>query len=304
MKVFVTGVNGQLGHDVVNELNASGHTAIGSDLKSVYSGITDGTFVTRAPYISLDITREDAVFKAIDQVKPDALVHCAAWTAVDAAEEPDNRKTVFAVNEEGTRHIARASRAVHAKMVYISTDYVFDGTGTEPWQADCTEFAPQNVYGESKLAGEKAVRETLESYFIVRTAWVFGLNGKNFVRTMVTLGKTHRQLRVVSDQIGTPTYTPDLARLLVDMVQTERFGTYHATNEGGFISWADFATEIFRQTGQDVEVFPVTTAEYGLSKAKRPFNSRLSKEKLAQAGFERLPTWQDALTRYLKEATL
>lgn len=304
MKVFVTGVNGQLGHDVVNELNARGHTAIGSDLKPVYSGITDGTFVTRAPYISLDITREDAVFKAIDQVKPDALVHCAAWTAVDAAEEPDNRKTVFAVNEEGTRHIARASRAVHAKMVYISTDYVFDGTGTEPWQADCTEVAPQNVYGESKLAGEKAVRETLESYFIVRTAWVFGLSGKNFVRTMVTLGKTHRQLRVVSDQIGTPTYTPDLARLLVDMVQTERFGTYHATNEGGFISWADFATEIFRQTGQDVEVFPVTTAEYGLSKAKRPFNSRLSKEKLAQAGFERLPTWQDALTRYLKEATL
>lgn len=304
MKVFVTGVNGQLGHDVVNELSARGHTAIGSDLKLVYSGIADGTFVTRAPYISLDITREDAVFKAIDQVKPDALVHCAAWTAVDAAEEPDNRKTVFAVNEEGTRHIARASRAVHAKMVYISTDYVFDGTGTEPRQADCTEFAPQNVYGESKLAGEKAVRETLESYFIVRTAWVFGLNGKNFVRTMVTLGKTHRQLRVVSDQIGTPTYTPDLARLLVDMVQTERFGTYHATNEGGFISWADFATEIFRQTGQDVEVFPVTTAEYGLSKAKRPFNSRLSKEKLAQAGFERLPTWQDALTRYLKEATL
>ena len=304
MKVFVTGVNGQLGHDVVNELNARGHTAIGSDLKPVYSGIADGTFVTRAPYISLDITREDAVFKAIDQVKPDALVHCAAWTAVDAAEEPDNRKTVFAVNEEGTRHIARASRAVHAKMVYISTDYVFDGTGTEPWQADCTEVAPQNVYGESKLAGEKAVRETLESYFIVRTAWVFGLNGKNFVRTMVTLGKTHRQLRVVSDQIGTPTYTPDLARLLVDMVQTERFGTYHATNEGGFISWADFATEIFRQTGQDVEVFPVTTAEYGLSKAKRPFNSRLSKEKLAQAGFERLPTGQDALTRYLKEATL
>ena len=304
MKVFVTGVNGQLGHDVVNELSARGHTAIGSDLKPVYSGIADGTFVTRVPYISLDITREDAVFKAIDQVKPDALVHCAAWTAVDAAEEPDNRKTVFAVNEEGTRHIARASRAVHAKMVYISTDYVIDGTGTEPWQADCTEFAPQNVYGESKLAGEKAVRETLESYFIVRTAWVFGLNGKNFVRTMVTLGKTHRQLRVVSDQIGTPTYTPDLARLLVDMVQTERFGTYHATNEGGFISWADFATEIFRQTGQDVEVFPVTTAEYGLSKAKRPFNSRLSKEKLAQAGFERLPTWQDALTRYLKEATL
>ena len=303
MKVFVTGVNGQLGHDVVNELSARGHTAIGSDLKPVYSGIADGTFVTRAPYISLDITREDAVFKAIDQVKPDALVHCAAWTAVDAAEEPDNRKTVFAVNEEGTRHIARASRAVHAKMVYISTDYVFDGTGTEPWQADCTDFAPQNVYGESKLAGEKAVRETLESYFIVRTAWVFGLNGKNFVRTMVTLGKTHRQLRVVSDQIGTPTYTPDLARLL-GMVQTERFGTYHATNEGGFISWADFATEIFRQTGQDVEVFPVTTAEYGLSKAKRPFNSRLSKEKLAQAGFERLPTWQDALTRYLKEATL
>ena len=304
MKVFVTGVNGQLGHDVVNELSARGHTAIGSDLKPVYSGIADGTFVTRVPYISLDITREDAVFKAIDQVKPDALVHCAAWTAVDAAEEPDNRKTVFAVNEEGTRHIARASRAVHAKKVYISTDYVYLGTGTEPWQADCTEFAPQNVYGESKLAGEKAVRETLESYFIVRTAWVFGLNGKNFVRTMVTLGKTHRQLRVVSDQIGTPTYTPDLARLLVDMVQTERFGTYHATNEGGFISWADFATEIFRQTGQDVEVFPVTTAEYGLSKAKRPFNSRLSKEKLAQAGFERLPTWQDALTRYLKEATL
>ena len=302
MKVFVTGVNGQLGHDVVNELYARGHTAIGSDLKPVYSGIADGTFVTHAPYVSLEITQQDAVLKTVDQVRPDAVIHCAAWTAVDAAEEPENRKTVFAVNEDGTRNIARASRAVNAKMAYISTDYVFDGTGSEPWQADSTEFAPQNVYGASKLAGEKAVRETLESYFIVRTAWVFGLNGKNFVRTMVSLGKTHRQLRVVNDQIGTPTYTPDLARLLVDMVQSDRFGTYHATNEGGFISWADFATEIFRQTGQGVAVLPVTTVEYGLSRAKRPFNSRLSKEKLSKAGFERLPTWQDALTRYLKDA--
>lgn len=304
MKVFVTGVNGQLGHDVVNELSCRGHTVCGSDLKPVYSGVADGTYVTRAPYVSLDITQQKDVLNVLGQVRPDAVIHCAAWTAVDAAQEPENRGVVFAVNEGGTRNIAYASRAVNAKMIYISTDYVFDGKGTDPWQADCLDFAPLNVYGESKLAGEKAVREILEHAFIVRTAWVFGLNGKNFVRTMVSLGKTHRQLRVVNDQIGTPTYTPDLARLLVDMVQTDRFGTYHATNEGGYISWAQFAAEIFRQTGQDVTVLPVTTAEYGLSKAKRPFNSRLSKDKLSQAGFERLPTWQDALARYLKEAAL
>ena len=302
MKVFVTGVNGQLGHDVVNELHQRGHTAYGSDLKPQYAGVSDGTYVTRAPYVSLDITQEGDVFETLEKIKPDAVIHCAAWTAVDAAQDSENRKIVFAVNEEGTRNIAQAAESLDAKMVYISTDYVFDGSGTSPWQADCTDFAPLNVYGESKLAGEKAVRETLERAFIVRTAWVFGLNGHNFVRTMVSLGNTHPQLRIVNDQVGTPTYTPDLARLLVDMVQTDRFGTYHATNEGGFVSWADFAAEIFHQTGQSVKVIPVTTAEYGLSEAKRPFNSRLSKEKLTQAGFERLPTWQDALARYLKDA--
>lgn len=301
MRVFVTGVNGQLGHDVVNELAARGLEVVGSDLKPAYAGIADGSFAVTAPYKSLDITKRDDVLRIMEAVRPDAVIHCAAWTAVDAAEDPENQEKVFAVNAAGTLYMAQAAKAVGAKMLYISTDYVFDGTGSEPRQEDCEDYAPLNVYGRSKLDGERAVRETLERFFIVRTAWVFGLNGHNFVKTMLSLGKTHRELRIVNDQIGTPTYTLDLARLLVDMAQTEQYGTYHATNEGGFVSWAQFAEEIFRQSGQDVRVVPVTTAEYGLSKAKRPFNSRLSKKKLTENGFVPLPAWQDALKRYLRD---
>lgn len=300
MRVFVTGVGGQLGHDVMNELSRRGCEGVGSDLAPVYSGAEDGTPVTAMPYVSLDITDKAAVVDAIAAAKPDAVIHCAAWTAVDAAEdEPDK---VRAINADGTRYIAEACRAAGAKMLYISTDYVFDGQGEEPWQADCTAYAPLSVYGQTKLEGELAVAETLAEHFIVRIAWVFGLNGKNFVKTMLRLGETHDTLRVVCDQIGTPTYTLDLARLLVDMIETDRYGTYHATNEGGFISWAEFAAAIFRTAGMDnVTVVPVTTAEYGLSKAARPYNSRLDKSKLAANGFTPLPHWQDALERYIEQ---
>lgn len=302
MKILVTGVAGQLGHDVMNELHRRGHEGIGSDVAPVYSGVADGTAVTAMPYVSLDITDGAAVAAAVARVAPDAVIHCAAWTAVDAAEEPENAAKVEAVNARGTRHIAEACRAAGCKMLYISTDYVFDGQGSEPWQPDCRDFAPLNVYGRTKLEGEQAVRELVEKYFIVRIAWVFGVNGKNFVKTMLRLGETHDTLRVVDDQIGTPTYTEDLARLLADMAESDRYGCYHATNEGGYISWAQFAAEIFRQAGMDgVRVIPVTTAEYGLSKAARPFNSRLDKRKLAEQGFTPLPPWQDALRRYLQE---
>lgn len=289
MKVFVTGVAGQLGHDVVNELRKRGHEAVGSDL------------ALSNEYVQLDITEKEAVSKVIKDIRPDAVVHCAAWTAVDAAEEEANRDKVWAVNVTGTENIAKACKDIDCKMLYLSTDYVFDGEGTEPWQPDCKEYKPLNVYGESKLAGEQAVSRILDKYFIVRIAWVFGKNGNNFIKTMLKLGQTHPELRVVSDQIGTPTYTYDLARLLVDMCETEKYGYYHATNEGGYISWYEFACEIFRQAKLNVMVTPVTTAEYGLSKAKRPFNSRLAKSKLTEAGFKPLPTWQDALSRYLKE---
>lgn len=299
MKVLVTGVCGQLGHDVVNELTKRGHEAIGSDITPVYSGADDGTAVTRAPYVQLDITDAGAVSRVLGEAKPDAVVHCAAWTAVDAAE--DNEEKVRAINAGGTEHIARACRALGAKMMYISTDYVFDGQGETPWAPDCTDYAPLNVYGQTKLEGELAVRELVERFFIVRIAWVFGLNGKNFIKTMLSLGQKHECVRVVCDQIGTPTYTLDLARLLVDMIETDRYGYYHATNEGGYISWADFAGEIFRQAGMPTKVVPVTTSAYGLSKAARPFNSRLDKRKLIENGFEPLPTWQDALSRYLRE---
>ena len=299
MKVLVTGVCGQLGHDVVNELTKRGHEAIGSDITPVYSGADDGTAVTRAPYVQLDITDADAVSRVLGETKPDAVVHCAAWTAVDAAE--DNEDKVRAINAGGTAHIAKACRALGAKMMYISTDYVFDGQGETPWAPDCTDYAPLNVYGQTKLEGELAVRELVERFFIVRIAWVFGLNGKNFIKTMLSLGQKHECVRVVCDQIGTPTYTLDLARLLVDMIETDRYGYYHATNEGGYISWADFAGEIFRQAGMPTKVVPVTTSAYGLSKAARPFNSRLDKRKLIENGFEPLPTWQDALSRYLRE---
>ncbi len=297
MKVFVTGVGGQLGYDVVNELLSRGYEAVGSDIIPA----ADMAGKTAADYISLDITDSQAVSSAINDIKPDAVIHCAAWTAVDAAEDRENREKVYAVNVKGTENLAKAARAVDAKMIYISTDYVFDGSGTEPWEPDCKTFKPLSVYGSTKLAGEQAVSSLLEKYFIVRIAWVFGKNGNNFIKTMLRLTERFDTLKVVCDQIGTPTYTFDLARLLVDMAESEKYGYYHATNEGGFISWYDFACEIFKAAGKDMKVLPVTTAEYGVSKAARPFNSRLSKEKLSQNGFEPLPTWQDALKRYLKE---
>lgn len=299
MRVFVTGVCGQLGHDMVNELAARGHEPIGSDLAPQYAGVADGSAVTIAPYVQLDITDGESVRRALEDIRPDAVIHCAAWTAVDAAE--DNEDKVRAINASGTRYIAGACKGLGCKLMYISTDYIFDGQGETPWTPDCEDYAPLSVYGQTKLEGELAVRELTERFFIVRIAWVFGLNGKNFIRTMLGLGKKYDSLRVVCDQIGTPTYTLDLARLLADMIESEKYGIYHATNEGGYISWADFAGEIFRQAGMGTQVIPVTTAEYGLSKAARPFNSRLDKRKLAQEGFAPLPDWQDALRRYLKE---
>lgn len=310
MKVFVTGVGGQLGHDVVNELVKRGHTPVGSDIAESYSGISDGSAVTSAPYVQLDITDGEAVLKAVSQIKPDAVIHCAAWTAVDLAEDEDKRDKVRAVNAIGTKNIALACKANDCKMMYISTDYVFDGQGSEPWDPDCKDYKPLNVYGSTKLEGELAVASELDRYFIVRIAWVFGLNGNNFIKTMLKVGKTHDRLTVVNDQIGTPTYTLDLARLLVDMIESDKYGYYHATNEGGYISWYDFAREIFRQAsamgyreyGEDrLTIIPVTTAEYGISKAARPFNSRLDKSKLVNCGFKPLPDWKDALARYLKE---
>ena len=301
MKVFVTGVGGQLGHDVMNELAARGYEGIGSDIAPEYAGMADGSAVTRAPYVPLDITDGEAVERVLSEVRPDAVIHCAAWTAVDLAEDEDKRDKVRAINADGTRHIAKICGELGCKLMYISTDYVFDGQGETPWQPDCTDYAPLNIYGQTKLEGELAVRELAEKFFIVRIAWVFGRNGKNFIRTMLRLGETHDSLRVVCDQIGTPTYTLDLARLLCDMIETEKYGVYHATNEGGYISWADFAAEIFHQAGMTAKVIPVTTAEYGLSKAARPFNSRIDKRKLAENGFTPLPDWRDALGRYLKE---
>lgn len=301
MKVFVTGVAGQLGHDVVNEVCSRGYTAIGSDIAPEYAGVQDGSAVTKCRYVPMDITDKNAVSAILTEIAPDVVVHCAAWTAVDLAEDEDKQEKVRAINAGGTQNIADACKAQNCKMVYISTDYVFDGQGETSWQPDCKDYAPLNVYGQTKLEGELAVANTLDKYFIVRIAWVFGLNGNNFIKTMLNIGKKYPELRVVCDQIGTPTYTLDLSRLLVDMIETDKYGYYHATNEGGFISWYDFACEIFRQAGYTTKVNPVTTAEYGLSKAARPFNSRLDKSKLAQNGFTPLPTWQDALSRYLKE---
>ena len=301
MNVFVTGVNGQLGHDVINELVKRGHVAIGSDLKAQYAGVPDGSAVTRVPYVSLDITDKKAVDAVISNARPDAVVHCAAWTAVDMAEDDENVVKVRAVNEYGTKYIAEACKRFDAKMVYLSTDYVFDGQGDIPWSPDCKDYKPLNIYGKTKLGGEIAVSAVLDKYFIVRIAWVFGLNGNNFIKTMLKIGKNHDVVKVVSDQIGTPTYTHDLARILVDMLETDRYGYYHVTNEGGYISWYDFACEIYHQAGYSTKVIPVTTEEYGLSKAKRPFNSRLDKSKLTGSGFIPLPDWKDALHRYLIE---
>ena len=304
MKLFVTGVCGQLGHDVVNNAISRGYEAVGSDIQPVYSGVADGSVVTSAPYVQLDITDRLAVFAVIEEIKPDVIIHCAAWTAVDAAEDEENKAKVHSINALGTQYIAEAAKAVDAKMLYLSTDYVFDGKGDRPWEPDDKCYAPLNIYGQSKLDGELAVSSLLEKYFIVRIAWVFGLNGKNFIKTMINVGKTHDTVRVVNDQIGTPTYTLDLSRLLVDMVETDKYGYYHATNEGGYISWYDFCVEIYKQYGLDTKVIPVTTEEYGLSKAARPFNSRLDKSKLIESGFLPLPEWKDAVRRYLTEADL
>ena len=301
MKIYVTGVCGQLGHDVMNELVRRGHEGLGSDLAPVYSGVQDGSAVCTMPYEQLDITDTKAVQERLLSAQPDAVIHCAAWTAVDAAEAPENREKVWTINAGGTRHIAQACEQLGCKMMYMSTDYVFDGQGTIPWQPDCENYAPLNIYGKTKLEGEQAVRALVEKFFIVRIAWAFGLSGNNFINTMLRLGQSHTTLRVVNDQVGTPTYTLDLARLLVDMIETEKYGIYHATNEGGYISWYEFACEIFRQADLPVTVQPVTTAEYGQSAAVRPFNSQLDKTKLVTSGFVPLPDWRDALERYLRE---
>lgn len=281
MRILVTGVKGQLGFDVVNELKKNNIEAVGVDIEE------------------MDITDAAAVKKVITESKVDGVIHCAAYTAVDAAE--DNEEICRKINAGGTKNIADVCKELDIKMMYISTDYVFNGQGETPWQPDCKDYKPLNVYGQTKLEGELAVSETLDKYFIVRIAWVFGVNGKNFIKTMLNVGKTHDTVTVVNDQVGTPTYTYDLARLLVDMIQTDKYGYYHATNEGGYISWYDFTCEIYKQAGYTTKVVPVTTAEYGVSKAARPFNSRLDKRKLVENGFEPLPTWQDALARYLKE---
>ena len=308
MRVFVTGICGQLGHDCMNELIARGHEAIGSDIQTSYAGIEDRTAVTTAQYVQLDITDQTAVQTIIEKIRPDAIIHCAAWTAVDAAEDEENRTKVDAINHLGTQNIAEAAKAIDAKMIYISTDYVFDGKGTRPWEPDDKCYAPLNVYGQSKLDGELAVSSILNKYYIVRIAWVFGLNGKNFIKTMINVGKTHDTVRVVNDQIGTPTYTKDLARLLVDMIETEKYGYYHATNSeekpGEYISWADLAEYSYECAGMDTKVNRVTTAEYGASVAKRPFNSRMDKEKLSEMGFIPLPNWRDAVQRYIVESDL
>ena len=301
MKFFVTGVAGQLGHDVMNELAKRGYEGVGSDIAPQYSGVEDGSSVTTMPYVGMDITDAKAVRETILSVKPDVVVHCAAWTAVDLAEDEDKKEKVYAINAKGTQNIADVCKELDCKVIYISTDYVFNGQGTGPWQPDCKDYQPLNVYGKTKLEGELAISNTVSKYFIVRIAWVFGLNGKNFIKTMLSVGKTHDTLKVVNDQIGTPTYTYDLSRLLVDMAETDKYGYYHATNEGGYISWYDFTCEIYKQAGLSTKVTPVTTAEYGVSKAARPFNSRLDKSKLTENGFRPLPTWQDALSRYLKE---
>lgn len=283
MRVLVTGAKGQLGSDVVNELNSRKYETIGVDIEE------------------MDITDPESVNKVVVKANPDVVIHCAAWTAVDAAEDRDNISIVRSVNVEGTKNIANVCKKLDCKMIYISTDYVFSGRGTDPWKPDCRNYAPLNVYGQTKLEGELAVADALDKYFIVRIAWVFGVNGSNFIKTMLNIGKKYDTVRVVNDQTGTPTYTYDLARLIADMAESENYGYYHATNEGGYISWYDFACEIFKQAGYNTNVVPVTTEEYGISKAKRPFNSRLDKSKLLENGFEPLPTWQNALKRYLKE---
>ena len=299
MRIFVTGVGGQLGHDVMNELAKRGYEGVGSDIAPSYSGIADGTAVTTMPYVQMDITDKASVEKVIKEANVDAVIHCAAWTAVDAAEDEENQPKVRLVNVTGTQNIADVCKELDIKMLYLSTDYVFDGQGTTPWEPDCKDYKPLNVYGQTKYEGELAIEEHVKKFFTVRIAWVFGVNGKNFIKTMLNLGKTHDHLTVVNDQTGSPTYTYDLARLLVDMIQTDKYGRYHATNEG-ICTWYEFACEIFKQAGMNVSVAPVSSDEYP-AKAKRPSNSRMDKSKLTANGFTPLPTWQDALNRYLKE---
>ena len=300
MKILVTGVSGQLGHDTVNEALKRGHEVLATDVIPPVN--------CPSPFFPMDVTDQILVSAELERHHPDAVIHCAAWTNVDGAEDEENRPRVDLINHIGTRNIAEACAANGCKMMYISTDYVFDGKGDRPWQPDDRNYAPLNVYGQSKLDGELAVSSLLEKFFIVRIAWVFGLNGKNFIKTMINVGKTHDTVRVVDDQIGTPTYTRDLARLLVDMIETDKYGYYHATNSesvpGEYISWADLAEEAYRAAGMNVKVIRVTTAEYGLSKAARPFNSRLDKSRLAEAGFAALPDWRDAVRRYIEEAQL
>lgn len=295
MKFLVTGVCGHLGHNVMNELTRRRYESVGTNMLSER---------TLKSYIQLDITDEKAMHETITELKPDAVIHCAAWTAVDAAKEEDNKPKVYAINVLGTKYIAEVCKEIDCKIVYISTDYVFDGQGTEPWQPDCKDYKPLNYYGQTKLKGELAVIGTLDKYSIVRIAWVFGLSGKNFIKTMINVGKTHDEMRVVNDQIGTPTYTNDLARLFVDMCETEKYGYYHTTNEGGYINWYESCCVFYRLYGLNTKATPVTTAEYELSKAKRPYNSRLDKSKLVEAGFTLLPTWQDAVKKYLEEVKL
>ena len=280
MKVLVTGAKGQLGTDLMNELAKRGIEGIGVDVEE------------------MDITDAESVRKVITEANPDVVIHCAAWTAVDLAEDDDKKEKVHQVNAVGTENIAKVCHDLDCKMIYISTDYVFDGQGTRPWEPD-DERHPLNVYGQTKYEGELAVEELSDKYFIVRIAWVFGVAGKNFIKTMLRLGKERGAVSVVDDQIGSPTYTYDLSRLLVDMIQTDKYGRYHATNEG-LCSWYEFAKEIFRQAGMDVPVTPVSSDQFP-AKAARPSNSRLNKDKLSENGFERLPAWQDALGRFLKE---
>jgi len=304
MKIFVTGASGQLGHDVVNNATVRGHKVYGSDIQPIYSGVADGSAAASVPYVQLDITDRDAVMAVIEEIRPDAIIHCAAWTAVDAAEDDENIEKVDQINHLGTQYIAEAAKSIDCKMLYLSTDYVFDGQGNRTWKPDDKCYSPLNIYGQSKLDGELALSSILDKYFVVRTAWVFGKCGSNFIKTMINLGKNHDFVRVVDDQIGTPTYTIDLARLLVDMIETDKYGYYHATNEGGYISWYDFCVEFYKQYGLNTKVIPVSTEEYGLSKAARPHNSRLDKSKLVDAGFTPLPDWKDAVRRYLAEAEL
>lgn len=289
MRILVTGAKGQLGHDVVDEARRQGHEVIETDLLDVAD----------ACYVKMDITNANEVDGIIRHLKPEAIIHCAAWTDVDGAE--DHKEKVMQINAKGTENIAKTANKVGAKLLYISTDYVFDGSGQDPWKADNKHFGPINVYGASKLEGEFAVSGFTDDFFIIRIAWVFGKYGKNFVKTMLKLSENHDSLKVVDDQAGTPTYTKDLSKLLLDIIITDKYGYYNVTNEGDYISWYDFAVEIFNQAGIEIDVTPVTTEQYGLSKAKRPFNSRMDRSKIKENGFNPLPDWKDALKRYLED---